>query len=331
MTYEELQNRLNRVETAITALKTGSYHDLDFNVEQTLGQLEQTKTSLQEQLSTLSEDKEPEHLLKPLEKKIDKTVAKQKASPDTAALALLANINKNVALDHNITHKTWTDDLRAHAPQVVNRLKAALEGKFKYYGDLLDVDYAGLERELEKAEYTGTRSLPDNMDALKALMIKKVDEGETTDSHVVTKDQASRREIEKVAREKGVSTPEFKKKVQNAKPGDTFNLEEDHHHNPNDDSDMAKIQLLQVAEYAQELLEMIKNGQELDAWIQAKITKIADYIGTVKHYLEGEEYLDAEYGKEHPAHGDSNFYNDIPEEYKAMYESWVASQKTINE
>ena len=108
-------------------------------------------------------------------------------------------------------------------------------------------------------------------------------------------------------------------------------MEEDHHENPNDDSDMAKIQLLQVAEYASELLHMIEDGQELDAWIQAKITKISDYIGTVKHYLEGEEYLDHEYGKDHPAAGDEEFHSDIPEEYKAMYESWVASQTANNE
>ena len=106
-------------------------------------------------------------------------------------------------------------------------------------------------------------------------------------------------------------------------------IKEDHHHNPNDDSDMAKIQLLQVADYAQELLQMIGDGQELDAWIQAKITKISDYIGTVKHYLEGEEYLDHHYEKDHPAQGDEDFYNSIPDEHQAMYEAWVKENTTI--
>lgn len=324
MTYEELQNRLNRVETAITALKTGSYQNLDFSIEETLGQLEHQKTALQEQLSTLAEAQEPNHALSGLDAKLQKATEKQKASPDTAALALIGNIQKNIALDKNITYKDWTDSLQAHAPEVVNRLKKALEGKFAYYGKHLDVDYKGIERTLARAEYTGTSPLPNDTNVLKTFLVKKeIEEGETTDSHVITNKPESKREVEKIAREKGASTPEFKKKVQNAKPGDTFNLEEDHHHNPNDDSDMAKIQLLQVAEYAHELLEMIENGQELDAWIQAKLTKVADYIGTVKHYLEGEAYLDHEYGKDHPAQGDENFYNEIPEEYKAMYESWV--------
>ena len=324
MTYEELQNRLNKVETAITALQTGSYQNLDFNIEETLGQLEQQKATLQEQLTTLAESQE-RHQLSGLEDKIDKAVEKQKASPDTAALALIGSIQKNIALNKGITFKNWTDGLQASAPEVVNRLKKALEGKFAYYGKHLDVDYKELERVLARSEYTGTSALPDDTATLKTFIVKKeIEEGESTDSHVITNRPESKKEVEKLAREKGVSSSAFRKKVQNAKPGDTFNLEEDHHHNPNDDSDMAKIQLLQVAEYAHELLEMIENGQELDAWIQAKLTKVADYIGTVKHYLEGEAYLDHEYGKDHPAKGDENFYNAIPEEYKAMYESWVS-------
>jgi len=106
-------------------------------------------------------------------------------------------------------------------------------------------------------------------------------------------------------------------------------LKEDHQHNPNDDSDMAKIELLKVAEYSQELLQMIDDGQELDAWIQSKITKISDYIGTVKHYLEGEEYLDHHYGKDHPAKGDEDFYNAIPDEHQEMYEAWVKENATV--
>jgi len=73
----------------------------------------------------------------------------------------------------------------------------------------------------------------------------------------------------------------------------TKSMEEDHHENPNDDSDMAKSQLYGIAKYAIELLQMIKDGDPLDAWVQAKITKAADYVDAVQHYLEGEEYLDA--------------------------------------
>ena len=69
-------------------------------------------------------------------------------------------------------------------------------------------------------------------------------------------------------------------------------MEEDHHENPNDDSNMAKSQLYAIAKYAIELLQLIKDGDQLDAWVQAKITKAADYVDAVQHYLEGEKYLD---------------------------------------
>ena len=119
------------------------------------------------------------------------------------------------------------------------------------------------------------------------------------------------------------------KKIETAKGKKLKDMSEDHQHNPNDDSDMAKIELLKVAEYSQELLQMIDDGQELDAWIQSKITKISDYIGTVKHYLEGEEYLDHHYGKDHPAKGDEDFYNAIPDEHQEMYEAWVKENTTV--
>lgn len=74
-------------------------------------------------------------------------------------------------------------------------------------------------------------------------------------------------------------------------------MEEDHHENPNDDSNMAKSQLYAIAKYAIELLQLIKDGDQLDAWVQAKITKAADYVDAVQHYLEGEEYLDNNHGE----------------------------------
>ena len=68
-------------------------------------------------------------------------------------------------------------------------------------------------------------------------------------------------------------------------------IKEDHHENPNDESDMAKVQLHNTAKYCIELLRMIQDGQQLDAWVQDKLSVAFEYIDTVKHYLEGEEYL----------------------------------------
>jgi hypothetical protein len=49
---------------------------------------------------------------------------------------------------------------------------------------------------------------------------------------------------------------------------------------------MAKRQLSDIADYAAELSQMLSDETQLEAWVQAKLTKAADYIKTVKHYVE---------------------------------------------
>ena len=63
-------------------------------------------------------------------------------------------------------------------------------------------------------------------------------------------------------------------------------------HGIDDEGRMAKSQLYKIAKYASELYKMMDDNTQLDAWVQAKLTKACDYVGTVKHYLEGEEAID---------------------------------------
>ena len=49
---------------------------------------------------------------------------------------------------------------------------------------------------------------------------------------------------------------------------------------------MAKRQLSDIAEYAAELSQMLSDETQLEAWVQSKLTIAADYIKTVKHYVE---------------------------------------------
>ena len=54
---------------------------------------------------------------------------------------------------------------------------------------------------------------------------------------------------------------------------------------------MARADLYKIAKYAIKLHEMLKNVSEeqgLEGWVQAKITKAADYIGAVYHNLDYE-------------------------------------------
>ncbi len=47
-----------------------------------------------------------------------------------------------------------------------------------------------------------------------------------------------------------------------------------------------KRQLHDLAKYSHELCDMLADATQLESWVQAKITKAADYIKTVKHYVE---------------------------------------------
>jgi hypothetical protein len=50
---------------------------------------------------------------------------------------------------------------------------------------------------------------------------------------------------------------------------------------------MARGELEYTIQNAQEILDQLKDGDELEAWVQSKITKAADYISTVKDYMAG--------------------------------------------
>lgn len=63
------------------------------------------------------------------------------------------------------------------------------------------------------------------------------------------------------------------------------------HDDKDHEGSMAKRQMFKTAMDSKAILDMIEDGQEFPAWIQSKMTKIADYIGSVKNYLEYEEVV----------------------------------------
>jgi hypothetical protein len=52
------------------------------------------------------------------------------------------------------------------------------------------------------------------------------------------------------------------------------------------ESRMARADLYRAAKNAMKLFELVHTGQELEGWVQAKITKAADYLDSVYHYME---------------------------------------------
>ena len=67
------------------------------------------------------------------------------------------------------------------------------------------------------------------------------------------------------------------------------------HGEPDREGAMAKADLYKLATYSHKLYEQIKDEDQLEAWVQAKITKAADYIASVYHFLEYEMKF-SEYG-----------------------------------
>lgn len=52
---------------------------------------------------------------------------------------------------------------------------------------------------------------------------------------------------------------------------------------------MARSDLKRLVEYSAKLYSMIEESDELDGWVQEKISLAADYIGNVYHYLDYEK------------------------------------------
>ena len=51
---------------------------------------------------------------------------------------------------------------------------------------------------------------------------------------------------------------------------------------------MAKADLYKLANYSLKLFKQLQDDDQMESWVQAKITKAADYIASVYHYLEYE-------------------------------------------
>jgi hypothetical protein len=81
---------------------------------------------------------------------------------------------------------------------------------------------------------------------------------------------------------------------------------------------MAKAELYKLAQYSAKLFKMIEENEELDGWVQSKITKASDYISSVYHYLEYEKMA-----KDQIEPGPRTYEEQVQDEVKAaLRESW---------
>ena len=59
-----------------------------------------------------------------------------------------------------------------------------------------------------------------------------------------------------------------------------------------EETEMFKNQLRNINDASTELLSMVKDGEDLDAWILSKITLASDYVDTVRDYMKYYETKD---------------------------------------
>jgi len=86
---------------------------------------------------------------------------------------------------------------------------------------------------------------------------------------------------------------------------------------------MARSDLYKSAKYAVAIHKMLKDVSEMegiDGWVAAKITKAADYLGAVKHYMEGEIMADVELAVV-PVAGDMTDAMTMPQESVEIIEA----------
>ena len=58
------------------------------------------------------------------------------------------------------------------------------------------------------------------------------------------------------------------------------------HNHDNEEGSMSRSQLMHMKNYAEELMQMISDHDDLPEWVESKITKASDYLGSVYHYLD---------------------------------------------
>ena len=87
---------------------------------------------------------------------------------------------------------------------------------------------------------------------------------------------------------------------------------------PDHEGQMAKSELYRAAKMSMKLFQMIQDGQQLEGWVQAKISKSADYLDSVYHYME--------YQMKFGGGGVASSVNDITDDMKVVSSDDIAEE-----
>lgn len=101
-------------------------------------------------------------------------------------------------------------------------------------------------------------------------------------------------------------------------------MDREEYQRPDDhEARMAKADLYKLAQYSAKLFKMVEEGDELQGWVQSKITKASDYISSVYHYMDYEQ-MKRESMNDKP----EDFAEDVHESIKQdLQEKWSEKYK----
>jgi hypothetical protein len=83
-------------------------------------------------------------------------------------------------------------------------------------------------------------------------------------------------------------------------------LKEDDYKQPDDESSMAKAQLTSIQDSTTKLMSLIGDNDQLDAWVQAKLTKAEDYLDAAAGYLASENVNENTINEDIDIHNDES-------------------------
>jgi hypothetical protein len=98
-----------------------------------------------------------------------------------------------------------------------------------------------------------------------------------------------------------------------------------------DESDMAGSQLKSIHSNASKIENLIGDEEQLDAWVQAKLTKAQDYLQSVSDYLTGEEGEEIYEKKSKKDYDGDGKLESSEEEYKGVKDKAIKKAKGLAE
>jgi hypothetical protein len=102
-------------------------------------------------------------------------------------------------------------------------------------------------------------------------------------------------------------------------------LKEDDYKQPDDESSMAKAQLTSIQDSTTKLMSLIGDNDQLDAWVQAKLTKAEDYLDAAAGYLASENVNENSINEDIDIHNDESAMKAL-EDIAVNMSKWKGSE-----